>query len=70
MVKIKSVKENVLLLETMQPLLGMTKDDYRKKLCKLYNFRNRGTDEDNKRSESHCSNQNKKKKSFVALYYV
>lgn len=69
MVKIKSVKENVLLLETMQPLLGMTKDDYRKKLCKLYNFRDRGTDKDNKRSESH-SYQPKQKKSFVALYYV
>ena len=26
MVKTKSMKENVLLLETVQPLLGMTKD--------------------------------------------
>ena len=51
-VKTKSSgKKNVLLLSTMQPMLGITKDDNKNKPAqyKLYDFTKGGTDECDKR---------------------
>ena len=55
--KSKSIK-NVLLLSTVPPLLGLTKDDGKKKpaIHKLYDFTKGGTDDINQRIHFYTSN--------------
>ena len=67
------VKEkNILLSATTRPLLGIAKDDGKKKPAqyKLYNFTEGGTAECDKRSESYCCKPKSKKWTIVALCYV
>ena len=54
MLKTKSGKKNLLLLSTMRPIMGVTKDDGKQKpgLYKLYDFTTGGTDECYQRTES------------------
>ena len=61
-----------LLLATMRPLLGITKDDGKEKPAqyKLYDFTKRGIGECDKRSESHSCKAKSKKWTIVTLKYV
>ena len=71
-VKTKSGKKNVLLLSTMTPTLGITKDDGKKKPAqyKLYDFTKGGTDECDKRAETYCCKPKSRKWTIVSLCYV
>ena len=72
-VKTKSSgKKNVLLLSSMQPLFGITKDDGKKKPAhyKLYDFRKGGTDECDKRAETYSCKPKSRKWTIVAFSYV
>lgn len=71
-VKTKSERKNVLLLSTMRPLMGITKDDGREKpaIYKLYDFSKRGTDECDQRVESYTLKPKSRKWTLVDFSYV
>ena len=71
-VKSKSGKKNALLLSTMRPILGVTKDDGKQKpgLYKLYDFTKGGTDECDQRTESYIVKPKSRKWTIVSFSYV
>ncbi|KAG1713940.1 PiggyBac transposable element-derived protein 4 [Nymphon striatum] len=64
--------ENVLMLSTMQPLLGITRDDDKKKpaLYKFYDFTKGGTDIVDQKIGSYTCTAKSPKWKMVALYYI
>ena len=71
-VKTKSGKKNVLLLSTIRPIMGITKDDGKQKpgLYKLYDFTKGGTDECEQRTESYSVKPKSRKWTIVSFSYV
>ena len=71
-VKTKYGKKNVLLLSTMRPIMGVTKDDGKQKpgLYKLYGFTKVGTDDYDQRAESYSVKPTSRKWTIVPFSYV
>jgi hypothetical protein len=71
-VKTASGKKNVLLLSTVPPILGKTKDDTRCKtgLYKLYDFTKGGTDIVDQRMGFHTCKPKSRKWTMVAFSYL
>ena len=63
---------NVLLLTTMKPILGVTKDDGKKKpaICKLYDYTKGGTDIVDQRAQTYTCKVKSNKWTLVALSFV
>ena len=68
-VKTKSGRKNVLLLYTTRSLMGLTKDDEKKKpsFNKFYNFTKGGTDECDQRVESYSVKPKSRKWTIVVF---
>ena len=64
--------KNVLMLSTMQPLLGITRDDEKKNpaLYKFYDFTKGGTDIVDQKIGSYTCKAKSPKWKMVALYYI
>ena len=71
-VKTGTVKKNVLLLLTLQPILGTTMDDNRDKLAqyKLYDFTKGGTDIFDQRMGFHTSKPRSRRWPIVVFSYT
>ena len=71
-VKTKSGLKNVLVLSTMRPMMGVTKDDGKVKpaIYKLYDFTKGGTDECDQRSEAYSVKPKSRKWTMVAFSYI
>ena len=71
-VKTSKGKKNVLVLSTIEPLLGTTNDDEKRKpaLYKLYDFTKGGTDIVDQKIGSYSAKAKSRKWTMVAFYYL